>query len=107
MSRPVVRNLRLLVHGAPDSVADVVPDDAVAVALGQLLDRRPDIADPVAEDRLRDANTQGFLRDADELCRLVGDPADGDGDRGVGVPSLDDRAGVDADDVALAKPALG
>src|SRR5687768_8291948 len=106
LGRAVVRDLRLLVHRPPDPVADVIADDAQALALDEALDRRSDVAQALADDRRRDGPAQRLLRDRDELRRLCGDLTDRDSHRRIGVPALDDRAGVDADDLPFLEPAL-
>src|SRR4051812_2967868 len=44
----VVRDVRVLVHGAADAVADELPDDRVTVGLGVRLDGPADVAETVA-----------------------------------------------------------
>src|SRR5204863_10210311 len=105
--RTVVRDLRVLVHGAADPVPDVVVNDAEPLAPDEFLDGRADIADAPAHLHGRDADPERLLSDLDEARGIRRDLPDRDGDRGVRVPSVDDRAGVDADDVAVAELALG
>ena len=63
---PVVGDLRILVHGGADAVADEVPHDAVAVLVGDRLDRGADVAEPVAGDRGRDPRLHPPPRGVDQ-----------------------------------------
>src|SRR5439155_221160 len=99
--RLVVRHLRLLVHRPTDSVTDVVLDDAEALRAYVLLDRGADVADPTAHLGVGDTDAEGFFGDPHEALRLGRDLPDRERDRRVGVPPVDDRAGIDAHDVAF------
>src|SRR4051812_9168160 len=61
--RAVVGDLRLLVHRAPDAVADQGPHDREAVGLHMLLDGVRDVAEPVSRPALLDGLEQRALRD--------------------------------------------
>ena len=56
--RPVVRDLRLLVHGGADAVADVLPHDREAARLRDPLHRGADVAEAVADDDLLDRGVE-------------------------------------------------
>jgi len=55
----------------------------------------------MAFDHLLDRRLERSAGDLDQALRLVVDLADRDGDRGVAVPTLDDRPAVDREDVAF------
>src|SRR5207253_11334102 len=66
-----------------------------------------DVADPRAGPCAGDADPKSLLGDLDEARRIARNPPDRDGDRRVGVPAVDDRAGVDPHDVPLGELAPG
>src|SRR5687768_9037414 len=105
LGRAIVRDLRLLVHRPADPVADVIADDAETLALDEALDRRSDVSQALPDDRRIDRSPERVLGDRYELRRLRGDLPDRDRDRRIGVPALDDRARVDAEDLALLEAA--
>src|SRR6202047_3500125 len=102
-----VGDLGVLVHGATDSVADELADDAEAFGLAELLDGGGDVAEATADLALLDGLFERGLSDFEEFCSLGGDLADGVGDGGVGVVAVDDDSAVDGEDVAFVENALG
>ena len=97
----VVRHLRLLVHRAPDAVADQRPDDGEPGRLGRPLDGRRDVADVVAGSRLGDPGRERRLADVEQPLRLGVDLAHRERVRGVGHEAVERHADVDRDDVAV------
>ena len=86
---------------------DEVAHDAVAVDQGDRLDRRADVGDPAARPRRGDARLREPRGSTSSSLRRLGvDPADRQRPRGVAVVAVDDRAAVDADDVALLQDRL-
>ncbi|HRI08830.1 MAG TPA: hypothetical protein PKW35_13500, partial [Nannocystaceae bacterium] len=65
--RPVVRHLGLLVERGPDTVPDVLADDAEALLVRDGLDRRSDVSDAPADADRRDAGHERAPRLPDEL----------------------------------------
>src|SRR5438105_1055774 len=104
--RPVVRHLRVLVGPLSDAVPDVIPDDAEAVGLDDALDGGADVGDAVAGDHGPDARRQALAGGVDELLRVGGDLAHGDGPGRVAVPAADHRAVVELDEVSVEQLAL-
>ncbi|CAO5231769.1 hypothetical protein FAGKG844_160039 [Frankia sp. AgKG'84/4] len=102
----VVEHVGGLVHLGADAVAAVVVDDAVAARADVPFDRGADVGEPAAELGGRQAGPQRALTGLDHRENLGRDLADGDSDRRVAVPAVDDRAAVDRDDVALAQHPL-
>ena len=98
---PVVGHLRVFVHRGADPVAHVLAHHAEPGRLGDALDRGADVAEAVAFDDLVDRGLERPPRDLEQPRRLGVDLTHAHGDRGVGVPALDDRPAVDGDDVAL------
>ena len=103
--------MRVLVHLGADAVAAVVVDDAVRVRLGGdgLLDGGADVGEPATGDRPGQAGPHRALGDGEQRGVLGGGLPHRDGDGGVAVPALQDRAAVDGDVVALGQrpPAVG
>ena len=100
--RPVVRDLRVLVHGGADPVADVLahhrePGRARRCPRPRRRRRRgggpPPPASIAASSDRRVTSMSRF--DSSSTSPI------GHGDRGVGVPALDDRPAVDREDVAV------
>ena len=88
-------------HPPADAVTDILPDDAVAVALGVFLNGMGDIAEAISLPRELDALEEGLLGHADQIQGLVGHLPAGVGAGAVAVESADERTHVHADDVAL------
>src|SRR4051794_2758699 len=99
---PEVRDVRRLVHLGPDPVADEVLDDAVAVGLGGILDRRRDVADPVARHGRAYTGHHREPGRLDELRDLWRRRTDDERPCRIRMPALVDRADVDRHDLALA-----
>ena len=97
----VVRDTRLLVHGGADGVTFVPTHDRVTGVFRDHLHGVADVGQAVAVDHLRDRRVEGRLGHVHQPLRLGVDLADAGGERGIAVPALDDRAAVDADDVAV------
>src|SRR5581483_4205619 len=102
----VVGDLRALVHGAADAMADVLTHDGVTQAFDVLLDRRADVADPIARPRLLDAAPERLFGNLDELLRRRRDLAGAHGQGRIADEALVGAAEVQADDVALLDHAL-
>ena len=96
-----VRHLRLLVHRAPDPVADERADDREAGGLGRALDGGRDVLDVVAGPGLLDAGRERRLADLEQPLGLVVDLAHGEGVGGVRHEAVEGHADVDRDDVAV------
>src|SRR5689334_8445564 len=75
--RPVVRDLRVLVHAAADAVADEASDDAEAASLDDLLDGVAHVAQPVSLPALLDRGLQAEVARLDQIGGLLGGLADG------------------------------
>ena len=103
---PVVGHLGLLVHGGPDGVAHVLPDDREPGPLGHVLDGPAHLVEAVPAAELLDPGPQAALGDLDEPGGLGRDLPDGHGEGGVAVVALDDRPAVDRQDVALLEDVL-
>src|SRR3954451_11193465 len=100
----VVVDLRVLVHAASDAVSDEVPDDVEPVLFGVLLNRGTDVAEVLAGTHFRDGSLQAFARGVDQLLRARCDLADRNRDRAVADEAVEDRAEIEAEDVALFEP---
>src|SRR5579862_1446970 len=96
----VVGDLGILVHRPADAVADELADDAVALRPGHILDRRADVADPVARLGRGDAGHHRQAGRVDQVADGRRRVADEEGPGTVTVPAVDDRAGVDRHDLA-------
>ena len=68
--RPVVGDLRLLVHLPADAVTDVLLDDPEPVALPDIGDCSPDVTEMTALAHLVDPGPQGLLGHIDETSHL-------------------------------------
>ena len=97
----VIGDLRRLVHLGADTVADVFPDDGVAVTLHVLLDGCRDIEQPVALLGEPDPLKKALSGHVDQILRLRGDPAAGEGGRTVAVKPSNVRSHIHTDDIAL------
>ena len=97
----VIGDLRRLVHLGADTVADVFPDDGVAVTFHILLDGCRDIEQPVALLGEPDPLKKALSGHVDQILRLRGDPAAGEGGRTVAVKPSNVRSHIHADDIAL------
>src|SRR5205823_924514 len=96
-----VRDLRILVVGAADAVADEGPDDGEAGALDSGLHRVRDVADVVARPRLSDSGVARLLARLEQAPGVLRDLADP-----VGVGAVCDQPvardpDVDRDQIAL------
>ena len=87
----VVGDLRVLVHRAPDAVADERAHDAQAVALHARLHGVRDVAQAVARAALLDGVEERGLGRVQQLAGHRRDRADREGARGVGHPAVEDR----------------
>src|SRR5436190_4722097 len=103
-----VEHLRVLVEVPPHAVTRVLPHEVESGSLHHLLDRVGDVRQPSADADLPDAGLEGVLGDPDELLGLRGGrlPADEQGDGGVGVIALPDRAEVERQQIAGLEDAL-
>src|SRR5207302_7975197 len=77
--RAEVRDLRILVVGASDAVADQAADDREAGSLHDGLDRVADVGDMVPDTRLRDPGRERLLADIEQALGLRRDLADPEG----------------------------
>src|ERR1019366_8828385 len=108
LAAAVVRDLGILVHRPANAMADELADHAVAFRPGDVLDGRPDVADVVARLGCRDSGHHGHASRLDQLADRLGWLADEEGPGRVAVPAVDDRAGIDRDELALAdRPLAG
>src|SRR5206468_7349614 len=95
-----LRHMRVLVHAAPNSVADQRPDDRQAVGLDALLHGVRHVTETVAGTAARDGLEQGGLRRVEQLAGYRRDLTDGERPRRVGDPPVEDDPYVDGEDVA-------
>ena len=58
----VVGNVGLFMHDAPDTMADIIAQDTVAMRLGKGLNGMPYISDMVTGNRLLDSRLQAIER---------------------------------------------
>ena len=58
-----------------------------------------DIRQSISHDRLLDSLVEGFLRHAQELSRPGVDGTNRNGDGGISVESVDDRAKIESDNI--------
>src|SRR5262249_3058740 len=86
---------------APDAVPAELANDGAALALGELLDRRADVAEARAVLHLKDPHVAAAARDVDHVERLGGGLADHEGRRRVAVKTAELGRDVDVHDVAL------
>src|SRR5688500_15789414 len=105
-ARPVVGDLRFLVHLGADAVADELANDAVTMGPGDVLDRGRDLAEMGARHGRRDPSHHRQAGRVDERpdrrFRLAYD----EGPRAVAVPALANRTRVDRHDLAVPDRAL-
>src|SRR3954447_17098234 len=101
VGRDEIRHLRILVHRAPDAVADEAADDAEARALRDRLDGLGDVADRVPEAGLLDPGLQSRAADVQQPLRVRRDRADGERPGGVRHEAVEGDADVDRQDVAV------
>src|SRR5262249_2340695 len=102
-----VWRLRLLWERPPDAVADEGPPDTEARRLDVALDRDRHVPDAPPRPALGDAELERLPGDVEQAADLVGDLADRQGHRRVGVVPLDDGSEIEPDDVSFAEPAPG
>jgi hypothetical protein len=101
-----VGDLGIFVHGTADSVAYELADDTETLSFAEVLDGGGYIAEAPADLTLLNSSSEGGLGDVEELLGGGGDLANGVGDGGVGVVTVDDAAAVDGEDVAFFEDAL-
>src|SRR3990170_6451593 len=99
-----VGHIRFLMHPGADAVADKLPHDGETMMFHPLLHGGGDVAQAIACPDLFDGAVQGFSRHTQELFNLRLHAADGNGDRGVGVITLELGAIIKRDDVAFLQP---
>src|SRR4051794_32917197 len=99
---PEVGDLRLLVHGGPDPVADELADDPKTGLRGDRLDGQRDVLDVVSWHRGSDAGEHGPFCSLDKVRDRGRWVADVERPGPVAVPAVEDRTGVDGHDLALA-----
>ena len=104
--RPVVRNLGCLMELAPHTVADIIADDRIAVALHVILHRRAYIGDAVALLGELYALKEALSRNLDELSRLFAYLTAGVGAGAVADEALIGGAEVEGHDVAVSDHSL-
>ncbi len=100
-----IGNLGLLVHLAADAVAHVLPDDSDPMPLSDGLDGGGNVAD--AGPGLDLADSRPHRLPPSPLMRRAAsgdDFADAHREGGVSVKSLEDRPGVDRQDIARSQP---
>ncbi len=95
----VVGDLRLLVQRETDAVAAELAHHLETVGAGVLVDRRGNLADPVAGHRGLHPAGQALTRDGQQARPLGGDRAHRQADRGVAEVAAQVDADVQADDV--------
>src|SRR5215212_3265273 len=98
--RPVVGDLRILVHLAPDAVPDERADDREALRLDVPLDRVRDVTEAIARHALRHRREQRLLGRLEQLLRDRRDRPDRERARGIRDPAVVHDADVDRQDVA-------
>src|SRR5262245_11978960 len=85
---PVVRDVRLLVHGPADAVPDELADDRVAVGLGMRLDGPAYVPQALAGHAGGYGALQGLARDTHQRLGGWGHVADRDGTRRIAAPAV-------------------
>jgi len=96
-----VGDVRILVVGTADPVADEAADDGEARALDVLLHRGGDVADAVARLCLGDPGGERVAAGLEQPLGLLGDVADGEGEGAVGDVAVQRDADVDRDQIAV------
>lgn len=84
-------------------MSDELADDGIAATRGERLDRRADVAEPVARHALGDRCVERGARRDDEIASGLADDTDGDRTGGVAAIAVLEAGEVDPDDVALAE----
>ncbi|MPN63933.1 hypothetical protein SDC9_211700 [bioreactor metagenome] len=84
-------------------MAGQLTDDAVAAALGQPLDCRRDVAQPVSRPGLGEPFPEALFGGGDQAGDGRGDGTDRKGAGGIAVIAVEAGADIDADQVALAQ----
>ena len=97
----VVRDLGILVVGAPDPVPDEGPDDREPGLLDDPLDRGGDVADPVVHLGLLDPGCERRLADLEQPLGLGGHLADCERVRGVRDVAVECDAHVERQQVTV------
>ena len=88
-------------HRPADAVPDIVADNAVAVRLGKLLDRGPDVAESVAGNRLLNGCLEAVARDLAQALPFARDLAAVESPGVVANPTVQGSTGVDREDIPL------
>src|SRR3989441_10648504 len=102
-----MQDLRLLMELAADSMAAELAHHRVAVLLGVLLDRGPDIAKAGAGPYLADADPHALVRDLHQPARLNARLADEEHAAAVAVKAVLDDGHVDGQDVPPLQQPIG
>ena len=103
----VVRHIGILVHGAADTVTNVVAQHTVAIGLSEGLHRVADITDMVTGNGLLDGSLQAVERALTQTLDLNGGGADVKRPGIIPHPTIHDGAGVDGNHVAVAQNDVG
>ena len=103
---PVVEDLRLLVEHPPDTVAAELAHDGAVVALGMVLDRVPDVAEPGARPHPLDPAPHALAADPGDPLADERRLADEEHAAGIAVVAILDHRDVDVDDVAVLQPPI-
>src|SRR5258706_1029752 len=72
----IVRNLRIFVHAAPDTVTDIVTHHRIAVRFRMRLDRPADVAEVIPGAALLNRQLKTFFGNLNQLQTIVADFAD-------------------------------
>jgi hypothetical protein len=99
----VVQDVRHVVEQAADAMAAKIAHDAAALALGEILDGKADVAGGGARPDGGDAAHHGFVCHLDQPLGGALDLADLDHAAGIAVPAVDDQRHVNVGDVAVAQ----
>ena len=101
-----MEHLRVLVKHPPDAVAAELAHHRAVVALGVLLDRVTDVAEPGARPNLFDPEPEALAADPGDALPDARRLADEEHPARVAVVAVLDHRDVDVDDVALPEPAV-
>src|SRR5205085_7923138 len=103
----VVWNLRVFVHAPADAMPDVLAHDRIAVCFRVRLHRPADVAQVPTGPTLPDRAFKTLFRHADQLQPIEAHPTDGHGRGRVADKTVQGRAHVNREDVALLQLVIG